>query len=252
MKVQSLGFSILTLMLYACANTPTANVPLSYAKLDTGYLNSGIYDLGWLFVWDKTQRTLTPVGPLKVPDSLKDVGPTIGQQQFSLSSDTDVEFSADLTKIAGASGNLKSQIARSTTTELDKVARETISQAEDLLNFDNEKSRNWRKRLAQDYPGDNFRFLIVDRVLRGDKVSVGFNNSVNASAGANILQFGKLNVKVTYSGKSNFVQTGNSIPLVFQAKMFRLANDSKDPQFSPVTGSEAKRFNFQQAIKQAQ
>jgi hypothetical protein len=26
---------------------PTANVPLSYAKLDTGYLNSGIYDLGW-------------------------------------------------------------------------------------------------------------------------------------------------------------------------------------------------------------
>jgi hypothetical protein len=251
MKERILGPIILTVVLSACAQTRTANVPLSYAKLDTGYLNSGIYDLGWVFVWDRTQGTLTALSPLSVPKSLKSVGPTIDQQQTSLSSDTDIEFSADVTKIAGATGNLKSQIARSTTTELDNVARETAD-AEDLLNFDNKKSREWRKRLAHDYPGDSFRFILVDRVLRGDKVSVGFNNSVNGSLGANVLQYGDLKVKVTYSGKSNFLQTGKTIPLVFQARMFKLVGESNDLQFTPVTGVEAKQFNFQQAIKQSQ
>ena len=251
MKERTLGLIILTAILCGCAQTRTANVPLSYAKLDTGYLNSGIYDLGWVFVWDRTQGTLTALSPLRVPTSLKHLGPTVAQQQTSLSSDTDIEFSADVTKIAGATANLKSEIARSTTTELDKFARETAD-AEDVLNIDNKKSREWRKRLAHDYAGDSFRFVLVDRVLRGDKVSVGFNNSVNSSVGANILQYGDLKVKVTYSGKNNFLQTGKSIPLVFQAKMFKLVGESNDPQFTPVTGAEAKQFNFQQAIRQSQ
>ena len=149
MKERTLGLIILTAILCGCAQTRTANVPLSYAKLDTGYLNSGIYDLGWVFVWDRTQGTLTALSPLRVPTSLKHLGPTVAQQQTSLSSDTDIEFSADVTKVAGATANLKSEIARSTTTELDKVARETAD-AEDLLNIDNKKSREWRKRLAHD------------------------------------------------------------------------------------------------------
>ena len=251
MKERTLGLIILTAILCGCAQTRTANVPLSYAKLDTGYLNSGIYDLGWVFVWDRTQGTPTALSSLTVPASLKHLGPTVAQQQTSLSSDTDIEFSADVTKVAGATANLKSEIARSTTTELDKVARETAD-AEDLLNIDNKKSRGWRKRLAHDYAGDSFRFALVDRVIRGDKVSVGFNNSVNSSAGANILQYGDLKVKVTYSGKNNFLQTGKSIPLVFQARMFKLVGESNDPQFTPVTGAEAKQFNFQQAIRQSQ
>ena len=250
MKERTLGLIILTAILGACAQTRTANVPLSYAKLDTGYLNSGIYDLGWVFVWDRTQGTLTALSPLRIPRSLKDVGQTIDKQQTNLSSDTDIEFSADVAKIAGATANLKSEIARSTTTELDKFARET-AHAEDLLNIDNKKSREWRKRLAHDYAGDSFRFVLVDSVLRGDKVSVGFNNSVNSSVGANILQYGDLKVKVTSSGKNDFLQTGKSIPLVFHAKMFKLG-ESNDPEFTPVTGAEAKQFNFQQAIRQSQ
>jgi hypothetical protein len=102
----------------------TANVPMSYAKLDVGYLDTGNYDLGWVFLWDRTERTLTSLPPLKVPDRLKDVGKTVDQQQGTLSANTDMELSADLTKTGAASGELQGRIARSTTTELDKFARE--------------------------------------------------------------------------------------------------------------------------------
>ena len=250
-SMRGLNLLIITALVCGCAEGRKADVPLSYAKLDTGYLNSGIYDLGWVFVWDRTQKTLTAVGPLKVPEGLKDVGPTIEQQQTTLSADTDVEFSADIAKIVGTTASLQAQIARNTTTELDNVARETAA-AEALLNFNNQKSRTWRQRLAKDYAGDNFRFLVIDRVLRGDKVSVGFNNTGAGSVGANVLQYGGLNIKVTYSGKSNFTQTGKGAPLVIQARMFQLTGKSADPEFVPVTGAETKQFNFQQAIKQGQ
>jgi hypothetical protein len=252
MKERTLGLIILTAILCGCAQTRTANVPLSYAKLDTGYLNSGIYDLGWIFVWDRTQATLTPETHLKVPKTLTDIGSIVDKQQTNLASDTDVEFSADVAKIAGATANLKSEIARSTSTELDKVARVAVGEPQDLLNFNNLPSRSWRKRLAHDYPGDTFRFVLVDAIMRGNKVSVGFKNSVNSSVGANVLQYGDLKVKVTYSGQNNFTQTGTNIPLVFHARMFKLVGESNDPQFAPVTGAEAKQFNFQQAIRQSQ
>ena len=67
-----------------------------------------------------------------------------------------------------------------------------------------------------------------------------------------MLQYGDLKVKVTYSGQDNFTQTGTNIPLVFHARMFKLVGEPNDPQFTPVTGAEAKQFNFQQAIKQSQ
>lgn len=70
----------------------------------------------------------------------------------------DVELSADLTKTGAASGELQGRIARSTTTELDKFARETVS-ADDLLNLNNKATRAWRKRLLEEFPGDNFRFV---------------------------------------------------------------------------------------------
>jgi hypothetical protein len=224
---------------------------MSYAKLDVGYLNTGDYDLGWVFLWDRTERTLTSIVPLKVPDRLKDVGTTVDQQQGSLSSDTDVELSGDLTKTAAVSAELQGRIARSTTTELDKFARETVS-ADDLLNLDNKQTRDWRKRLIERFPGDNFRFVLVDRILRGDKVSVAFNNSTGGSAGANVLAYGNFKVKVTYDGKSSFVQTGKGIPLIFQTHIFKLTGNADNPEFQLLTGHEATQFNFQKAIKREQ
>jgi hypothetical protein len=239
----------LAALLSGCANT--ANVPMSYAKLDAGYLNTGSYDLGWLFLWDRTERTLTSLDPLKVPDKFKNVGTTFDQQQGSLSADTDIELSAGLTQTAAASGELQGRIARGTTTELDKFERVTVP-AEDLLNFDNKASRAWRKRLLQEFPGDKFRFVLVDRVVRGDKVSVAFNNSASGSAGANVLAYGNFKVKVTYDGKSSFVQTGKEIPLVFQTHILKLSGDADNPEFQLLTGPEATHFNFQKAIKHEQ
>jgi hypothetical protein len=236
-------------LLSGCAHT--ANVPMSYAKLDVGYLDSGNYDLGWIFLWDRTERTLTSLPPLKVPDRLKDVGKTVDQQQGTLSADTDVELSADLTKTGAASGELQGRIARSTTTELDKFARETVS-ADDLLNLNNKATRAWRKRLLEEFPGDNFRFVLVDRVLRGNKVSLAFNSSGSGSVGANILAYGNLKVKVTYDGNSSFVETGKGVPLVFQTHIFKLAGNANNPEFRLLTGPEATQFNFQKAIKREQ
>ena len=50
MKKTNLQWLLGAILLNSCAHIPTANVPLSFAKLDTGYLNSGIYDLGQVFV----------------------------------------------------------------------------------------------------------------------------------------------------------------------------------------------------------
>jgi hypothetical protein len=86
----------------------------------------------------------------------------------------------------------------------------------------------------------------------GDKVSVRFNSSGSNSAGANVVSYGGINVQVIYSGKSTFVQNGKGVPLVLRARMFKLDNNSGHLQFPPVTGPEAKRFNFQHAIKQSQ
>src|SRR5262249_41970237 len=158
--------------------------------------------------------------------------------------DTAVELSADLTNTAAASGELQGRIARSTTTELDKFASETVS-ADDLLNLNNKATRNWRKRLLEQFPGDNFRYVLVDRVLRGDKVSVAFNSSGSGSAGANILAYGNLKVKVTYDGKSSFVETGKGVvPLTFQTHIFKLTGDADNPEFKLLTGPEATQFNF--------
>jgi hypothetical protein len=245
--MKSKAFAFLAIVFVSgCAQMPTANVPLSYAKLDSGYLNSGIYDLGSVFAWDRDNNTLTRMDPLTVSPSLKRVGVLVALQRANLSSDTDIEFSGNIA--AKASANLKTTIARNTTTELDQVAQET-ARTEALLNADNKKTRSWRQGLAKTFAEGNMRLVLVDQVLRGKKVLVGFSNSAAASPGANILKYGDVTLRVTYGGQGTFTQTGKGVPLVIQARLFRLAKDSEDPQFIQVTGTEAAQFNFQQAIK---
>jgi hypothetical protein len=227
---------------------PTANVPTSYAKLDTGYLNSGIYDLGWVFAWHRSDQVLRRVGPLVVPKSLKDQGVRVGKQKTALSADTEVEFSGDLSKLGQATASLKATVARNTTTQLDNVVRETVS-SDELLNYDNISTRAWRRRVARDFPSDEYRFLVIDGVMRGDKVTVGLKHTRETSAEANVINIGKAKLKVKYSGENTYTQSGTDVPLVVQARLFRLTTTDEDPQFVPVSAREAKEFNFQEAIK---
>jgi len=250
MKKTNLHWLLGAILLNSCAHIPTANVPLSFAKLDTGYLNSGIYDLGQVFVWDRDQKTLTALTPLKISESLRERGSRIAQQKTSLSTGTDIELAGTFPQTASA--DVKGAITRSTTTELNNVAWERTD-AEEVLNLDNKATHEWRRRLSRDYSGDNFRFVVINRILRGDKVDVGFKSSTGASAGANVIQLPGTNFKfaVTYNGENSFTQSGNDVPLVLQVSLFKLTGTSEDPQFAPLTGVEATQFNFQKAIKSA-
>ena len=251
MKSRASALVILALVVTGCSQIPTANVPLSYARLDAGYLNSGIYDLGQVFVWDREQKTLRPLLPLKLTDDLKERGSRFTQQKMSLSTGTEVDLSGNFPQTASAA--VKGAITRSTTTELDNVARETTS-AEDVLNLENAATRKWRERVAHDYPGDNFRFVVIDRVLRGDKVVVSFNRANSGAAQANVVQLPGTEFKfaVTYNNQNSVTQSGNDVPLAFQVALFKLSDSATDPQFLPLTGAEATQFDFQKAVKTVQ
>jgi len=108
------------------------------------------------------------------------------------------------------------------------------------------------RSLCVDFKQIHVTDAIQDRILRGSKVSLAFNSSGSGSVGANILAYGNLKVKVTYDGKSSFVETGKGIPLVFQTHIFKLTGEANNPEFRLLTGPEATQFNFQKAIKREQ
>ena len=231
---------------------PPANVPLSYARLDAGYLNSGYAVISVRCLCGiGRKKTLRPLLPLKLTDDLKERGSRFTQQKMSLSTGTEVDLSGNFPQTASAA--VKGAITRSTTTELDNVARETTS-AEDVLNLENAATRKWRERVAHDYPGDNFRFVVIDRVLRGDKVVVSFNRANSGAAQANVVQLPGTEFKfaVTYNNQNSVTQSGNDVPLAFQVALFKLSDSATDPQFLPLTGAEATQFDFQKAVKTVQ
>ena len=236
--------------LSACSSTSTVNVPLSYAKLDTGYVNSGLSELGNVFVWDNKNKVLFDEGHLNVPKELEEVGSTVAVQQATLANDTEIEASADVSKYL-ANGSLSAAVARNTSTELDNVNR-LNTDALSLVNFDNPTTRDWRQKMAARYPGNNYEFFVVDRVISGNKLTVGSNASQSAGGGANIISVAaNVKVSVKYDSKDSYTEQappGQSVPLVIRGTLLRLGGSASDPAFSSVSIQEVKAFNLQRAM----
>lgn len=246
-----LAQAALVVVLTGCGSTASVDVPLSYAKLDSGYINSGLYDIGDVFVWDKTNNVLTNDTHLSVPQASLQSGSQVALQQASLSTSTDIVASADLTAYK-ANGSLSAAVARSTSTQLENARRQRTD-ALDLANYDNAITLAWRKRMAQEYPGNNFEFFVLDRAIAGSKLTVSNTAAKSASAGANIVSLGtNVKVSVTYNAKNDYVSTaeqGQSAPLVITGTLLRLEGPASDPQFVLASSQETKAFNLQHAMK---
>ena len=245
------AFSLLAaIALSACGTTPTVNVPLSFAKLDTGYINSGIYDLGDVLVWDNKNKVFFEEGHLAVPKELEQTGSSVGLQQASLSKDTEIEGLADVSKSV-AQATISAAVAHSTTTQLENVNRVTVD-AQALVNYDNDITRAWRKKMAGRYVGDQYEFFVVDRVVVGNKLTVSSSASQSAGAGANVISV-SVNVKVAvkYNSQNTYTEDagpGKAATLVIRGTLLRLGGGGADPQFEQVSSQELRAFNVQKAM----
>ena len=234
----------------ACTTTSTVNVPLSYAKLDTGYVNSDFYDLGQVFVWDKTGQILYDEGHLNVPQDAEQVGGTVALQQASLSRDTEMNASADISQYV-VNGSLHAAVARNTSTQLENVNRVTTD-ALGLVNLDNPITRDWRRKMASRYPGPGYEFFVVNQVISGSKLTVSSATSQGAAAGANIVQVAaNVKVSVQYDSKNTYTEAappGQSVTLVIRGTLLRLDGSLTDPTFLSCPSADIKAFNLQHAI----
>lgn len=252
---QILAFAAVAVALSACTTT-SVNVPLAYAKLDAGYINAGFYQLGHVFVWDRKNQVLLDEKSIVVPPANWEVSETVGKQLASLSTDTNIELSGAAATQTVADASVKAAVAHSTTTELDNAHAVTIYPL-DWVNLDNDITRQWRQRLANNYAGGDYEFYVLDRVVAGEKIKVGMDASHSAGAGANIISVGA-NVKlaVTFDSKDSYEKDappGATDTLLIRGTLLRLDTSTPgQPEFVRASQADARAFSFQKAIPHLQ
>jgi hypothetical protein len=198
-----IGIFVSAVVLTACQSS--VNIPLDNAKLDIGYLNNRNVALGLLYYWDTKNDRLTFYRAITKDMVDSDVtlwhsGLTT-EANSKLSSDTEMDLSANLAGSSAVSGSVHSAISQATNVDIKNYKTVSYNYPSYVLNC--AKMRSFRESIPSEFATDRYKFVLITGEVFGDSVNVSLTGSNTAGGGVNAVQVGNYSVKVSFDSQDS-------------------------------------------------
>lgn len=216
-----------------------------YASTSLGVYNSGLLNVGQLFVWDLRANTLTRLDEIPFPTSPSSktnpttlVASNISSLSFSAGIDTAVKASAS----AAIRDNVSIQVQNGSREEY----RSTISLLANDINrkkaAGEDVDNSWLLRRAAD-PESQLRYILVRGLVTSDKAELVAKNTTGGGL-ALVIPGGKGgNLKVDLSKEALASCTGSRSPCFLSFQVLRaFINQNGNYDFEPVRGVPASKI----------
>lgn len=219
----------LILCLLCLGGCNPVTVDISYSRTDKGYINSGLFSQGELFLWDLETNKIADIASIDLSRA------TIQQPErgdrTAANKLTDVEIGVGGGTESWKIDAIKSAIKTQASVELEKFETQRlvrpIEGLHQYLNFqmsnDNTKlqiENDWQLKESSRL-GSKLRYIFIHYILRADKASFGWNSTVSAS---NSFKIPTINgsVDVSIKGASTDQWNGKAVAVIFDAKILKL------------------------------
>jgi len=223
------------------------NVDVSHVKTDKGFLNSGLADLGDLYVLDKNTLRMDKLTNIELT-KIRNGFPFTRIRAVDLQG---VEIRGEIKPTVKSKVEL--EISNKSFIELDNgdsvEYKETFTALSNRINQEISNGRelgfSWFLDEASQ-PGSSLRYLLVYGTVRADKARIGFDRSLVAGGEIEIPTgtFGTLTVKVSGSSIEEF--EGNKVPIFLK---FFVIEAFKDKDTGNYSFRIDRNFQTQDLIK---
>ncbi|MQV32040.1 hypothetical protein GHK47_02755 [Sinorhizobium meliloti] len=240
-------FFILTVanqMLLGC-QSDVIRPSFDYASTSLGVYNSGLLNVGQLFVWDMRENTLTRLDEIPFPDT-----PTSKTNPTTLvaSNISSVGFSAGIDSAvkANASAAIRENVSIQVNSGSREEYRATISLLSNEINrkkaFGEDVDNSWLLRRSAE-PDSQLRYILVRGLVTSDKAELVAKNTAGGEL-ALVIPGGKGgNVKVDLSKEALASCTGSRSPCFLSFQVLKpFINENGNYDFEPVRGVPASKI----------
>ncbi len=203
---------ILTLVLAGCRTIP---IDVSHASTDKGYLNSGLRNLGALYLLDTSDGKISELGSVELSNRTRgaifEEQTARGVRGIVVGADIDV----------GAQARIENEISTHSYIKLVNAFDESYTRTFNDLS----KEINRREADGEDLgfswfldeaveAGSGLRYLLIYSTIRADEAVIGYRNAVSSEGSLNVPIRGRGNLNVEISGLSEEKWKGKEVPVL--------------------------------------
>lgn len=262
--MKNIMLSVGTILLLSGCVPTKVDMDLEHAKISGGFYNSSKDNLGDVYIWDVNASTLQKIKTI-TPNRLDDNSTRVrkgylwNNDTATVSRNTNIFVGADISDklIQEIEGNARTAFANATKVYIKNY--QTIVFNDSPYTMNAESRRYWREYLASDklpngqnkyLDNPNFKFVLINEVIMGEKASISFDKNFSSSTEANILKVGKHEFEVTYGKQiSAELEAKEHAPLIVKAIVFDFKTDNSQTnyrglRFYPSSGRESI-FDYQ-------
>lgn len=202
----------LTMTLLGCRSVP---IDVSHASTDKGFLNSGLRDLGELYVLNSDTGALTELATIDLQQRSR--GDVFSQNFARNVRGVEIGGNVDV----GAKAGFAADIAQNSFIRLTNAFDESYTNTFRDLSIE----INTREAAGEDLgftwfldqaseTGSPLRYLLVYSTIRADEAIVGYGNSIAANGELSVPVQGRGDVDIEVSGLSQEEFRGSGIPVL--------------------------------------
>ncbi|WP_457811341.1 hypothetical protein [Sinorhizobium meliloti] len=216
-----------------------------YASTSLGVYNSGLLNVGQLFLWDARENTLTRLDEIPFPDT-----PTSKTSPTTLvaSNISSVAFSAGIDSAvkANASAAIRDNVSIQVQNGSREEYRSTISLIANEINRKKSSGEDvdngWLLRRAAE-PDSELRYIIIRGLVTSDKAELVAKNTAGGELALIIPGAKGGNLKVDLSKEALASCTGSRSPCFLSFQVLKaFINQNGNYDFEPVRGVPASRI----------
>jgi hypothetical protein len=244
---------VLSLFLTGCYEGQL-NMPLSYAKIDRGYLNSSSHNLGKIYLWDTQTNQLHSLKFIKPDQDDNNATKTyIGSRHEQKIAKVDKNTKIDITGTGipkEISGKAKIEFAKATNVFIKDYQLKAFEDPRYLLN--SKHLRTWRESLARDgyLDNDRYKFVLINEVIEGRQALIDLDNNLTVDAGVNVIKIGKYDFETTYNNnKHEEIRGKEDVPLIIIVTVFDLKSDPEQTKYEglrfSISNNPKHKFDYQ-------
>ena len=240
-RIRNFAVVLFALPLGACPGTPTnyrLTSEIGYAKTSAGYVNSGIWTKGHLYIWDRTSQTIKYLSEVDLTGADIARVETNGSMSASNLQGITVNAGAEVPTIVKATvqtaleNNSSIELTNYATDGLKQPTATLIKYLRATLSSDRE-TQEAALLLKQAANSDRFRYLFTTRLIRADKADFKYNGSVKsgadvtipiASLGGNV----GANASATVTNQSMTQFNGKATAVLVDFTIYKLITITKD------------------------
>jgi len=233
-------FATIAVLLFAAIGCRPIPIDVSHASTDKGYLNSGLRELGQLYLLDTADGSLDELAVLNLTNQRRGA---VFEEQLARNV-RGVDIGGEIN--TGIEARVDTQIALNSyirlTNAFDESYTETFSDLSAEINrrdaAGEEVGFSWFLDEAIN-PSSSLRYLLVYSTIRADTAVIGYSNVTAVDGGMTVPFRGAGNVDVSISGLSEESWRGKAVPVLVDYHVIQASLNEKgnyafriDRQFS--------------------